>query len=373
MAKQTREQVTLKGDEQANYLSQIDFFLKGLSTSLGLGIDESQLSSLKEFGNVEKWDQTRLPEEGDTYFELGSLVEEVRGNYKWLSWQKNEKDPKMNKGYFDEIGVSTISGLPWFFDIMQLHKLKENAERELAGFKSYQENSRLLRAVLAGDEIEPCDVPGEVEKLYRASLKRSFLEQLQTTELIGWKSGGLKPTAKKIVPLGAEDLWRVKHARHMSDNMYEIYVADLWQDNLEPQITEKNGEVIVSRDLEESLKFGVTSSAWFVLKELDETFKSIHPVHISRGIVGPFESRYSERIENPLPVTQEILKEDSNFGLLRFKRQYSYAPNQTTEKGEVRQIVYHQNWDDEVLVCPAKYQARVAKSVLGTNVRVVGI
>jgi hypothetical protein len=372
MANKLREQVTLKGQEQANYLSQLDFFLSGLSTTLGMGIDETQLRAIKEFGDAEKWDWTRLPEEADTYLELGSLVEEVRGNYSWLGWQKNEKYSRMNRGYFDEIGVSTGSGLPWVFDIIQLHSLKEKAQQELTGMKSYLEGLRLLQE-LKGDEIELTDVPNEAERIYRGILKRSFLEQIQTKELIGWKSGGLKPTAKKIVPFGAENLWRINHARYMSNNMYELYVVDTWQDLSEPQITEKDGVVEVSRALEESLKFGATNSAWFVLKELDETFPSLHPVHISRGIVGPFENQYSEKNETQLPITNEILKENPDFALLRFKRQYSYAPNQVTQKNETRQVIYHQDWNDEILICQAGYQRRVAESVLGTNVRVVGI
>jgi hypothetical protein len=254
---------------------------------------------------------------------------------------------------------------------MRLHYIRDKAGAELAGLKSYQDSSKELANLLRTDGKPIEQVPAEAERIYKSILRRSFLEQLQSTELIGWKSGGLRPIATKLLPFGGEDLWRIKHARAMTGSMYEVYVIDVWQDNAEPQILEKDGKAEVSQQLESSLKFGMSNQAWFVLKELDETFKSLHPVHISRGLVGPFENKYATQLDT-LPITQEILGENPDFGILRFRRQYSYAPNQTTTKNkETRQVVYHQDWSDEVLVCPAQYATRVTDSVLGTNVRVV--
>lgn len=363
----------MTGKEQTDYLLKLDSYLSCLANTLGLGIDEAQVKAIKEFGDAEKWDWTRLAAEEDTYLELGTLVEEVRRNYRWFDWIKNNKDAKLNRGYFDKVEISTSSGMPWIFNLIELHRLKENAQQELSSFIGYEDLAKKLEE-LGNDTVEFQNLPSEAERIYKTALKRSFLEQLAQTELIAWKTGGLKPVARKVIPFGSEDLWRIKHARYMSSNMFEIYVVDVWQDLNEPQIIEKDGVVEVSPALEQALKFGANNTAWFVLKELDESFRSIHPVHISRGIVGPFENRYAEQLENGLPISAEILKENPEFGILRFKRQYSYAPNHIVEKGgEKRQVIYHQDWNDEILVCPGGYSARVANSVLGTNVRVVGV
>ena len=74
-----------------------------------------------------------------------------------------------------------------------------------------------------------------------------------------------------------------------------------------------------------------------------------------------------------LQATKEIVAENSNAGLLRFSRQYSYAPNHEPFGEDLKQIIYKEDWRDEIIVCPARYLSKVSHSVLGTNVRIFGM
>jgi len=208
-------------------------------------------------------------------------------------------------------------------------------------------------------------------------MKRSFLEQLQDTELLGWQSTGHSfLRAEKVRPLGGEELWNLSLIRYdLASSMFQLYVMDIWQDLRDKQITEeKNGEIKVSSQLQQALRFGKDNAAWYILKEIDQQFKSLHPVHVSRALVGPFENKYLTKPDSPpLSITRELLAEDQNVGLFRFSRQYSYAPNHETHGKELRQIIHRDDWRDEFIICPARYSSRVGKSVLGTNVKILEI
>ena len=122
------------------------------------------------------------------------------------------------------------------------------------------------------------------------------------------------------------------------------------------------------------LKINKTSILQYALTNL-----GFDSCRISSPFVGDNLKKYRHHIENQdfgdMAYLEQhlILKEDPNFGLLHFKRQYSYAPNQTSQKGETRQVIYHQDWNDEIIVCPSQHSSAVAKSLLGTNIRVAGI
>jgi hypothetical protein len=374
MTNKILEKITLTADQKSSYLAKLDRYIRAVATTLKFGMEETQLRKLKEFGGKENWDWSRIPLQEDTYKELGEMVDFVRKQYQWLDWKENEKNPTENMGFFDETWISTFSGLPCVSDIIKLAVIKKDSPELLASSKNYQQASIDLIRLLLEDNQEISDVRTTSENMHAEALKRNFLENLTASDLISWNNQGSRAEARKIIPFGGEDLWRVKYSRFMpSTNIFEIYLMDVWQDIRQPQIIEAEGKITVSKDLEEAMKFGKENKAWFVLSEIDKMFKSLHPVHVSRGLIGPFENKYGIRAENPLQVSKEILEQDQDFSLLRFTRQYSYAPNHRPDGDEIKQIVYMDDWNDELLICPQRYTSRVSKSVLGTNVRVVGV
>ena len=151
-------------------------------------------------------------------------------------------------------------------------------------------------------------------------------------------------------------------------------MIDAWQDIRDPQITETEpGRGKISRELERSFTFGRDNVAWYILKTLDERFQGLHPVHVTRALIGPFETRYLTKPGSikRLPVTDDILAHDPHAGLLRFSRQYAYAPNHEEHKETVRQVIHREPWADEFIVSPTRYAPKVSASVLGTNVRII--
>ncbi len=371
MIKQSRE---IKNGEKARSLHQLDRALSALVT--GLKIEKPEDRNLKEFGNAESWNWNRLPKENKTYQIIADLVERVRQEYLWFGWQINSEDPSQNRGYFDKLELSAISGLPWLFNFIELHRLRKTAKESLKEAQSYESLVRDFRKLLLEDHVEIAEVEAKSKEINKAAMRKNFLEQIQDAELLGWESTSYskKPEARLVLSLGGEQLWNVSFVKYSpSSSMFEIYVVDLWQDVREPLITEANGKAVVSPALEKAFDFGKDNASWYILQSLDKKFKSIHPVHVSRSLVGPFETKY---LTNPddiqiLPITQELLAEDSNTALLRFSRQYCYAPNHQVEGEELRQVVPRQNWTDEIIVCPAHYSSRVSKSILGTNVRIL--
>jgi hypothetical protein len=373
---EAEQQKTIQGDEKEKFLKKLDASLNVLSTNLRLGIDDKQLGLLKAFGDREKWDWQKLPQEGDIYRAMAELVDRVRHEYSWLSWQNANEDYRDNRGWFEQIGISKSSGLPWAFDFVELKRLRDRADGLLGKLPSYEGSRDELKRLIKGDNVELNQVGVNVLNINKNSMKRNFLEKLKGEELIGWGFGDneIIPHARKELMMGGEDLWNVSAVRFMpASGTFEIYIVDTWQDIREPQITEVDGEVKVSRELASSLRFGADNAAWYMLKEIDQKFKSLHPVHVTRAVVGPYENRYLDYRKTtfkPLAITKEILGKDPQVGLLRFERQYAYAPNQRDVGDEVRQIVYLENWQDEIIICPSKFSSDVARSVLGTNVRI---
>ncbi len=361
----------INGEEKVRYLSQLDNSLVTLAKSLGAETNELNTAALRAFGQQNNWDWNRLPRQECTYQNLSQLVERVRQEYKWFDWCINPKDNSLNRGYYDEIRVSSESGLPWVFDFIELRRLKNDGPRMLKKMPSYADCACSLKQLLLEDTVEISEVPGKAREIQKSAMKRSFLEQLGEHEVLGVDTSGfsLEPRAKKIISLGGEELWNVVCMRYSpSSSQFQIYVVDVWQDIREPQITENHGVVSVSPALANSFRFAEDNAAWYIMRCIDENFRSLHPVHVSRGLVGPFENKYCNG--KVLPITKELLADDSNAGLLRFSRQFSYAPNHESVGGENRQIIYRDDWRDEAIVCSAGSASRVSKSVLGTNVRV---
>lgn len=374
----------LRGKEKALYLHTLDRALATLASRLPHEKSAYLTTRLAEFGKKHFWDTSRLPKPGTEYLTLASLIERVRQEYHWLDWQHtDEQCPRNNCGYFKEITVSRESGLPWVFDFMQLHKLKTEAPQLLQRIPAYDALVRSLGELLVTDHVALNTVRFHASELQETALRRNFLERIQHTPLLQWQAGMLEySVAKKILAVGDETLWHLHGIKFRPEaSLFEAYIIDLWQDARDLQITEKNGknsgngDGIVSDAFRKALDFGVSNAPWYVLRSLDETFESLHPVHVTRALLGPSENQYrTQPKEIPaLPVTEELLKENNTASLLRMSRQYAYAPNHEIVKGNVRQIITREVWSDEFIVTPAEYAPKVSASVAGTNVRVYEI
>jgi len=341
------------------------------------GADPEHSAALKTFGDEHNWDWKRLPEPGANYPIISDLVEQVRQEYLWFGWRYHEDDPSRNRGHYYNITVSSESGLPWIYDFINLAKLKENIEYNLGKCPTYKQINNQFKELLLTDSERINNVVSKAKyDLHKDVMHRNFYEQLAEAELLCENrteiKNGLK--IKKVLDLGGETLWNLSYGRLSSSlGMYQVYTIDLWQDIREPQIVEdEQGNVTISPELRRSLKFSEENAAWYVISELDKQFKSVHPVHVSKMLVGPYENKYLTKPDEirPLKVTSRILVRNSQVGLLRASIKYSYAPNhEVTEKGN-RQIVYREDWSDEIVVCPAAYSSLASKSLLGDRVRI---
>ena len=367
---------SLTGEEKTRYLHQLNDALTVLANSYTSSHDELS-PALKTFGEKNDWNWSRLPSQPKTNQTIGELLNLVRREYQWFDCQDHEQDPAQNQGYFENIDVSAEAGLPWSFDFISLHRLRGEARSRLEKMPSYEDTALELRSLLTEDFVDMGEVPARVKEIHKTAMKRNFLEQLQSAALLGWESTGysLPPQARKISSLGGEELWNISLIRYSpASSMFQLFTLDLWQDIREPQITMSDkGTPIVSPKLDAALKFGEDNAAWYIIQSIDEKFLSLHPVHVSRGLVGPFENKYLTKPDQikTLPITAELLKGDQKAALLRFSRQYAFAPNHQEVEGRLQQVVYREDWREEAIVCSARYASRVASSVLGTQVKVI--
>ncbi len=417
---------SVSGEEQARYLQQLDDSLGVMVSSLRQESGETALAALREFGRAKNWNWSRLPKHARSYEKFSELLERVRQEYRWFATVINEppNDPSKNRQYYyDSMELSAESGLPFAFALIGLQKLKENAPELLHKLPSYEEGAVELHRILTEDYVPLEEVPAQADSRAEEALKRSFLEQLLDAELLvgqNLQQGLGALTVEQVRPLGGEALWNLAFARYdLANSIFQLYSIDLWQDIREPQITIWHGPLstgsisasskpaglaatsaasagprpgkavyAISPPLQSALRgFASGNAAWFIIKELDERFRSLHPVHVSRFLVGPFENRYlTKRNGNAgpgenagpgniplLPITPQLLAGDANAGLLRCSLQYSYAPNHEVEGKELRQVLYQQDWRQEYIISPAKYSSRVAQSVLGTDVKVLDV
>jgi len=371
-----REYQKLAGDEKEKYLLGIDRALQILTGNLATEKDFKSYPALFQFGEEKGWDWSKLPENLNTYQSLAALVDRVRQEYQWFSWRSGDK-PSENKGFFEEIGISARSGLPWLYDFMTLHSLKGNSSAELSKLANYEDLANRLKGILMQDYVPLEDVRKESMKLHKEAMKRAFIEDLQNSNLIDWRLSkyAVAPEAKKIRWFGAEELWKITALSYSAANsVFQAYVIDLWQDNLaEPQIVQDaKGNTTVSAAFSSILHFSEEIEAWYILKAIDDSFENIHPVHVSRAIIGPYENKFMTipKLTKPLAATLQVVKDNVDAGIFRFIRQYSYAPTSVANGETVRQEIYQQNWSDEVVVCPASYASLISKSVKGTDLRI---
>lgn len=371
-------QQTVTGDDHATLLRRIGGSLTALAAEFS-HIPSGYSDAVQEFGRAEEWDWDRLPKRDGTYRVLSELLDRVRQEHVWFSNVIDSEHPERNRGYFDELGISAISGLPWSFSFIELHRLKKGAPAEIEKLPAYDELAKRMRSIALEDHVELVDVPAAADALHRQAMRRSFLEQLDQATLLGWESNtySLQPAARRIVNMGGEELWNVTFLRYMLDAaMFEAYTIDLWQDNrTDPEIRIEGHRAVVSDALAGAMKFSHRNDAWYILRTLDDKFESLHPVHASRLLIGPMENRYRTDTRDipALAVMPELLKEDPNAYVFRCTRQYAYAPKHfETGKGKIRQVVYQEPWADAFLVCQAKHAARIGQGMLG-DVRVIEV
>ncbi len=370
------QQTLVEGEEKEKYLLLFDSYLGALTDTLSTSQTEAQIAFIQEFGKREDWDFRRIPTQEESFFRLAKLVDRVRQEYRWFSWDDKNENPLDNIGHFERLGISTVSGLPWVFDFVELERLRREADKVLEGVPSYSDCASNLRRILIEDYIELNEVGSRIGDEHRSAMKRNFLTNLKETEIIDWRVGTGLTYAEKLIPFGGEDLWTLSAIKFSAaSSMFEVYSIDLWQDLIEPQIVETEGRADISPELKSMIySFSDENAAWYVLRQIDERFSSLHPVHVSKALIGPFENRFLLKPKYaPLVNLGEFLRDNPHSGMLRFNRQYSYAPNHEVSGGITRQLVYRETWNDSVVICPGSYASTLSQSVLGTNLKVVGI
>ncbi len=373
---QNSESHNISGPEKDAYFSSLLKALDVLVKAMEGTNFSYQQEQLRRFGEENKWNWLRLPRE-NVYPPMAQLVKRVQQEYLWFHSIDASSNPEQNRAYFDTVGVSAASGLPWYASFAELHRLKREAPALLRQLPEYAQLAGRLHTLIMEDHVAESDVQTKGWGFIEDAFRRSFLEQIQDAELLGWQLSrhSMPPVARKRLSVGAEELWNIAYIDYFaSSSLFHVYAVDIWQDITgEPHMTQQNGTGAVSDELTAKLHFGEDTPAWYVLRVIDNNFSNLHPVHVSRGIVGPFENKYiTNKTENsPLPVTSSLLMNDGNAMLLRFSRQYSLAPNHEEVRGVLTQIVHQQDWRDEFIVCPAQYSKTVADSVLGTSVRVL--
>jgi hypothetical protein len=368
---------SLENSERIRYLTQLDSALDALIKGLALE-KEAFPKEIVEFGNKNQWKWTRLPTQMTIFSTLTEMVKKVRAQYDWFNDKVDPRNPMNNRAWFDKIDVSPESGLPWVYDIIALHRLKADSAKMREQMLDYPVIADNLSKLLTQDYAETSAVKAKAQATQREAMKRSFLEQIANAELLGWKAEehSMAPKARLVADLMVEKLWNLSFVRfNPGNNFYELFVIDTFtddQDQLIKQTSATEGEV--SKRLQDSLVFGGTNDAPYMLRYLDSTFDTLHPVHLTRMIIGPFETKYltkPHRGFEMLEPTAEIMKGNLNLGVLRCKRQYTYAPNSEQSDETIRQVTYDNDWNQEFIVCPAAHASEIAQKILGTDIRVI--
>ena len=224
------------------------------------------------------------------------------------------------------------------------------------------------------DKVDPELVPMKIADLHKQAMNRNYLEHLKTADVFDWESTKINYFAKQIVKEGGEELWTLKAIKYsLSAGLFETYLVDIWQNNLaDPQLVLKdNGTVEIGDAIKSTMLAATVNSVWYILQSIDDKFKNLRPVHVSRAVLGPYENQYmtSSSALAHLLIMPELLNKDPDINIMHFSRQYSYAPN-TNPKRKNKQLIYRDNWSDEILIVPSKVAERVSDSVLGSNVRI---
>lgn len=374
------QSVDISGEEKETYLARLDRSLRVLSNCVREGMTENQRDIIKRYATENRWDPERLPNMDSSHRITADLLDKVASEYRWFLWDNKNADPSQNKGYFKKLGIGVSSGLPWFFDFVSLGRLSGEAKGALKEIPEYSEIASQLCDTLLQDYVETTSVSGATQKYHNDAMKRSFLEKLAGSELIGWEQSGrdIKMNVTKTMDLGGENFWNISFAKYSAAyGMFELYVLDLWQDNLgEAHLFETSEGASMSPELKSHLGgFGVENPAYFVLEDTDEKFETLHPVHVSKSLVGPYENKYLTAPRfNILPGIREHVTANPNDGAFRFCKSYFYAPNHRDIDGRSRQILgKRENWNEQVVVSPTGYSSGLSKEILGTDLKIITI
>ncbi len=371
-------QYTIKGGEKNAYMRQVNSALAALVSAVSGTKNIVLTETLREFGKKHEWDWSRIPNIVDNPAALAEQIKLVQEQYQWLDWLTFPNEPQMNRGYVDEIEINSNTGLPWQYNFITLQRLKEQSPQLLEEMPSYDQSAQQLADMLKTDDVSIDQVVMQAGNIQTAAMKRNFLEQLTNAELVGYNLIGKckEPKAVKIERRGGETCWAINLVSYsLASGMFQIYIIHAWEEMLHSSyFTETENGVEIAPMLKASLNFSEENTGWFIISKLDEDFPGLHPFHVTRALIGPFENRFLTSSSNPyqrLPVTGAILKDDQNAGILRASIQYSFAPNTINTKEGVKQELYMEDWRDEFIVCPSQYSAQVSGSVEGQKVRVV--
>ncbi len=365
--------VTLEGEEKELYLKSLDIALDAISNNFRSETPRDQLSFIKRYGDEKKWDWDRMRPLDDSYKNLASMIDEVRAQFAWFSWIYTD-EPSQNRGYFKKIGVRTDTGLPLFYDFMNLEKLKVDADKNLGELPTEKACLAELERIIMTDHCKKKDIGNEIGKIHDIMMKRSFIEKLKDSELIGWRTSDYKVTAKRIIPLGIEELWNINVISYSAGfGLFHIYDIDLWQDISDPVIKEMHEGIYIAPTFKNMLSFSDSNSAWYILSDIDQSFESLHPVHASRAVIGPMVHSHAPIREHDrrIAILDQLAKADPQASFLRATVQYSFAPNQTIEEETVRQVIHQRDWEDEILVVPPRHAQKVSSSLLGERIRIL--
>lgn len=373
----SNEIFTMQGDEKERYLGKLDAALGVLATQIAHDVTLANFAPIREYGERHGWDLTgRMPHMDSIPGTFSSAVTTVRSLYDLFRNHTQEPDPKQNRSYFSELEFHATTGMPLSFAVRGLYTLKDDIGGQLRKFPTMPEAAASLASLLASDTTPVNQVPQEAATIKEGALKRSFLEYLASYPLPAYSTqSGID--ARLITEEGAESLWSLNFTRlDMVSGFVTFYQVDLWQDFTGRLIQAKPNGVEINTELRQILEFTQRPDPWYLLGKIDERFENIHPVHLSRCTIGPFESRYmTAEPEVPrLQFAQGIYKSDPEAAFLRCGWQYAFAPKSvdTTRKKAVirRQDLVREDWRSEVLVVPAQHTAAASQAALGTGVRV---
>jgi hypothetical protein len=378
MKKHESQSITISKDEKETYLNTLDNYMFALSNHLSSYNFTKEESFVYEYGKKQKWNLDRLPKQDAKNRNLADLVDRVRREFRWFSWVFNSEDPNNNMGYFNEINIFRESGFPWVHDHIDLGIIKKNSDEILKEIPSYDDMAKYYKLLCTEDEYKLNEVLDKVKRLQVDAMKRNFLENLKTSELLDWRMGEIsqEPKINKLFSLGAEEAYNIQFINYsIAEGLFQLFDMDLWQDNIHPQVIDSSNPTISSELRQELKSYGGNITSWFMISDIDKKFEGLHPVRASKSTLGPFENRYlTKPLDSfpPLLISTQILNEDPDYSVLRFKKSSAYAPNhKETKDGSLRQDVLRQDWEEEMIVCEPKYAKRLSESILGSNITII--
>ncbi|HLP79597.1 MAG TPA: hypothetical protein VK158_03110 [Acidobacteriota bacterium] len=366
----------ITGSEKERYLDSLDASLSVLCHNL----KNEQLfrkESVEAVARASSWDWSRLPSFNHTSDILVTQLQRVRNMYDLMRSITTDPTPAKNRSHLRELGISTESGLPWYSSITDIIIHKERRDEFLNSLPQYDALALKLQDLLSSDEVDMTEVAQHADKIYQTALQRNYFEYLGDQLLIGPADMQKKDSiiVKKEIDLGVETLWSVSSIQYSrARGMFQIYVMDLWEDvpaEGDEPFVKKEGEGVdtLSDKFAREFDFSENNDAWYMLQKIDEEYPTIHPVHMTRLLVGPFDNQYftSPQGFKPFPVSLALIDKDKEFDLLRCSRDYAYAPNAEVRQGRTFQKIHRMKWNDLFSVTKAKYAGTVAEHLLGAQ------